>query len=81
MRLEFVCLDSPTSQVFLKLDHVVDLVLQVDIKLLSNSSLTVTLESRDSKELFYLHYISSDVHISAVVGASSYKKYLINVTY
>ncbi|KAK6634744.1 hypothetical protein RUM43_012146 [Polyplax serrata] len=64
--VEFKTSDSPTSQVFLKLDHVVDLVLQVDIKLLSNSSLTVTLESRDSKELFYLHYISSDVHISVV---------------
>lgn len=59
--------DSLSSQVLLKLDHVGDLILQVDIKLLSNSSLTITLQSRDNKESFFLHYISSDVHISAEV--------------
>lgn len=57
--------DSLSSQVLLKLDHVLDLILQVDIKLSANSSLTVTLQSRDSKEMFYLHYIASDLHISA----------------
>lgn len=49
----------------LQLDHVLDLTLQVDLKLTPNASLTVTLRSRDTDELFYLHYMASDLHISA----------------
>ncbi|KAL0268106.1 UNVERIFIED_CONTAM: hypothetical protein PYX00_010175 [Menopon gallinae] len=63
--LEFQTSDSLASQVVLQLDHVLDLIFQVDIKLSLNSSLTVTLQSRDSREIFYLHYIASDLHISA----------------
>lgn len=63
--LTFRTAENANSCVRLELDHVLDLTMQVDLKLMPNSSLTVTLRSRDTDEEFYLHYIASDLHISA----------------
>lgn len=49
----------------LALDHVLDLVLSLDIRLQPNSSFTVSLQSRDRREPFHLHYLCSDLALSA----------------
>ncbi|XP_046389558.1 D-glucuronyl C5-epimerase B [Ischnura elegans] len=53
------------SGVSLKLDHVLDFVLSLDLKMKGNGSFTVTLQSREKREVFHLHYICSDLLISA----------------
>lgn len=51
--------------VTVQLDHVMDLVLSLNFRLEGNGSFTVTLQNREKREWFYLHYISSDLLISA----------------
>lgn len=57
--------ESDTSGVSIKLDHVLDFVLSLSLRLTNNGSFTVTLQSREKHELFYLHYIVSDLFVSA----------------
>lgn len=54
-----------TGGVTLKLDHVLDFILSLNLRLVGNGSFSVTLQSRERRELFYLHYICSDLLISA----------------
>ncbi|XP_071049996.1 D-glucuronyl C5-epimerase B isoform X2 [Onthophagus taurus] len=56
--------DAYTNGIKLKMDHVLDFVMSLNILLQANSSLTVVLQNRENKENYNLHYISSDVHIS-----------------
>jgi len=65
VRHSFYVSESHGSRVILELDHVLDLTLQVNLKLTANSSMTVTLRNRDAEEWFFLHYTASDIHISA----------------
>lgn len=57
-----------TVGIYLKMDHVLYFVISLDVMLKSNSSLTVTLENRESKETYNLHYITSDIWITAQVS-------------
>nr|CAD7426150.1 unnamed protein product [Timema monikensis] len=57
--------DSLPSGVFLKVDHVLDFILSLNLKLSGNSSFTVVLQNREKREVFHLHYIFSDLLISA----------------
>ncbi|XP_034247978.1 D-glucuronyl C5-epimerase B [Thrips palmi] len=51
---------SVGGSISLKLDHVLDFVLMMDIKFLSmNSSVTVALQNRESRQLWRLHYVCS----------------------
>lgn len=44
----------------LKMDHVLDFVLMMDLKILSeNSSVTVALQNRETRQLWRLHYVCS----------------------
>jgi heparosan-N-sulfate-glucuronate 5-epimerase len=62
----FYVSDSVTSGVSLKLDHVLDFILSLNLKLTINSSFTVVLQSREKRDqIFQLHYICSDLLISA----------------
>ncbi|GLH02048.1 D-glucuronyl C5-epimerase [Gryllus bimaculatus] len=54
-----------TGGVTLKLDHVLDFILSLNLRLVGNGSFSITLQSREKRELFYLHYICSDLLISA----------------
>lgn len=64
--LQFSSPDSVTSGVSLKLDHVLDFVLGFSMRLGNNSSFTVVLQSREKRDqVFQLHYICSDLLISA----------------
>ncbi|CAH1154209.1 unnamed protein product [Phaedon cochleariae] len=63
--LKFKTSDSYLDGVHLKLDHVLYFVMSVDIMLSSNSSFTVTLQNRETKNIYYLHYITSDIWITS----------------
>lgn len=53
------------SAVQLEIEHVLDLLLSVDIFLSSqNSSLMVTLQNRETQQYFHLHYIVADLSIT-----------------
>ena len=55
-----------SSGVSLKLDHVLDFILSVNLKLGVNSSFTTVLQSREKRDqVFQLHYICSELLISA----------------
>ena len=56
--------------VTLNLDHVLDFVLSVDLKLSpdDNSSLTVALHNREKKQAWYIHYTCSSQVILAKVS-------------
>lgn len=49
------------NAISLQMDHVLDLVLSIDVNLLPNSSLMITLQNRETHQLFYMHYITSDI--------------------
>ncbi|XP_066998204.1 D-glucuronyl C5-epimerase [Anabrus simplex] len=57
--------ETVTSGVTLKLDHVLDFVLSLNLRLVGNGSFSITLQSREKREVFFLHYICSDLLISA----------------
>lgn len=52
------------SAIVLKMDHVLDLVLGIDVLLKPNSSLMVTLQNRETKRLYHLHYVIADILLS-----------------
>lgn len=52
------------SAINLPLDHVLDLVLSIDILFRSNSSLIVTLQNRETKKMYNLYYIVADLVLS-----------------
>lgn len=56
------------SAVMLPLDHVLDLVMSVDVLLkVNSSSLIVMLQNRETKKTFNLHYIVADLMLSIQV--------------
>ncbi|XP_059620209.1 D-glucuronyl C5-epimerase B [Phlebotomus argentipes] len=52
------------SAVNLPMDHVLDLVLSLDLQLRVNSTFTVSLQHRETKKDFHIHYIVSDLMLS-----------------
>lgn len=57
------------SAVHVPLDHVLDLVMSVDILLkVNSSSLIVMLQNRETKKTFNLHYIVADITLSVQVN-------------
>lgn len=65
--MRFSTSDVMSSQVWLKLNVTQDFVLSLDVFLRPNSTLTVVLQNKDKKETVYLHYVSSNNLISALV--------------
>lgn len=68
--LQFATNEALSGAVSLKLDHVLDFVLSMDVNLQANGSVRVILQNREKKEVFNLHYIISDVMISIQVSLS-----------
>ncbi|GAB0091759.1 D-glucuronyl C5-epimerase [Sergentomyia squamirostris] len=64
MVVQFVTGNQYDSAVNLPMDHVLDLVLSVDLQLRLNSTFTVSLQHRESKKDFHIHYIVSDLMLS-----------------
>ncbi|KYN00735.1 PREDICTED: D-glucuronyl C5-epimerase [Cyphomyrmex costatus] len=59
--LKFATPETSTSGISLKLDHVLDFVLKWDLNIRDNGSVTVTLQSREKKEMYYLHYVTNNI--------------------
>ncbi|XP_024891361.1 D-glucuronyl C5-epimerase B isoform X1 [Temnothorax curvispinosus] len=59
--LKFATPETSTSGISLNLDHVLDFVLKWDLNIKDNGSVTVTLQSREKKELYYLHYVTNNI--------------------
>lgn len=58
--LKFATPETSISGISLKLDHVLDFVMKWDFNIKDNGSITVTLQSKEKKETYYLHYITSN---------------------
>lgn len=65
--MEFRTSENYNEGIKLRLDHVLDFVMRVDMMLNGNSSLTVILQNRESKDAYFLHYITSDILITTQV--------------
>jgi heparosan-N-sulfate-glucuronate 5-epimerase len=52
------------SAIYVELDHVMDLIMSVDLYLQPNSSLMVTMQNRESQQFYYLHYILADLSLT-----------------
>lgn len=63
--MNFTTLDSFSSGVRLKMDHVLDFVMSLSIALSPNSSFTVILQNREKQGIYNLHYVASDILITA----------------
>ncbi|KYQ56822.1 D-glucuronyl C5-epimerase [Trachymyrmex zeteki] len=59
--LKFATPETSTSGISLKLDHVLDFVLKWDLNIKDNGSVTVALQSREKKEIYYLHYVTNNI--------------------
>lgn len=59
--LKFATPETSTSGISLKLDHVLDFVLKWDFNIKDNGSVTVVLQSREKKEMYYLHYVTNNI--------------------
>lgn len=62
--LSFATQSHYDSAIVLKMEHVLDLVLGIDLLLKPNSSLMVTLQNRETKRLYNLHYVVADILLS-----------------
>uniref|UniRef100_A0A2M4AL95 heparosan-N-sulfate-glucuronate 5-epimerase n=1 Tax=Anopheles triannulatus TaxID=58253 RepID=A0A2M4AL95_9DIPT len=63
MVLTFSTGKSFDTAVVLPMDHVLDLVLSVDVLLKPNSTLCVTLQNRETQRLYHVYYILADLLI------------------
>ncbi|XP_035738602.1 D-glucuronyl C5-epimerase B-like isoform X1 [Vespa mandarinia] len=59
--MKFATPETSTSGISLKLDHVLDFVLKWDLNIKDNGSITVALQSREKKDMYYLHYTANNV--------------------
>lgn len=66
--LKFRTSENYGEGVKLKMDHVLDFVMCLNIKLNENSSFSVTLQNRETQEIYNLHYITSEILITLQVG-------------
>lgn len=64
---KFATAESFSNSIRLKLDHVLDFVVSLDVILKANSSVTVVLQNRESKEMYNLHYVASEVLLATQV--------------
>lgn len=62
--VNFTTTNQFDSAIYLDMDHVLDLLLSVDLFLRPNSSLMVTMQNRESQQVFYLHYILADFSLT-----------------
>jgi heparosan-N-sulfate-glucuronate 5-epimerase len=62
--VNFTTTNQFESAIQLEMDHVLDLLLSVDMFLRPNSSLMVTVQNRESQQNYYLHYILADFSLT-----------------
>lgn len=65
--VSFITTSQYESAITLPLDHVLDLVLSIDVYFKPNSSLRITLQNRETKKTFNLYYMLADLLLSIQV--------------
>ncbi|KAJ8932754.1 hypothetical protein NQ314_014454, partial [Rhamnusium bicolor] len=66
--LKFSTSENYLDGIRLKMDHVLHFVMSLHIMLSGNSSFSVTLQNRETKDVYNLHYITSDIWITVQKG-------------
>ncbi|XP_012262938.1 D-glucuronyl C5-epimerase B isoform X2 [Athalia rosae] len=76
--MKYATPETSSSGISLKFDHILDLVLKLDLCIKDNGSFTVVLQSREKKDTYYLHYTTRnlvmqthDNHIYYGIGLSN----------
>ncbi|XP_015598441.1 D-glucuronyl C5-epimerase B isoform X2 [Cephus cinctus] len=64
--LKYATPETSTSGISLKMDHVLDFVLKLDLCIRDNSSIAIELQSREKKDTYYLHYTTGNLVLSTV---------------
>lgn len=59
--MKYATPETSTSGITIKLDHVLNLMFKLDLNIKDNASVTITLQSREKKITYYLHYITNNV--------------------
>lgn len=62
--VNFATTNQFDSAIYADMDHVVDLILSVDLLFQQNSSLMVTMQNRETQQLYILHYILADLSLT-----------------
>lgn len=62
--VNFTTANQFDSAVYLELEQTLDLLLSIDLFLTPNSSFIVTMQSRESQQVFFLHYILADFSLT-----------------
>lgn len=62
--VNFTTTNQFDSAIYVDMDHVLDLLLSVDLLLRPNSSMMVTMQNRETQQTFYLHYILADFSLT-----------------
>lgn len=76
--MKYATPETSTSGISLKLEHILDLVLKLDLCIKDNGSFTVVIQSREKKDTYYLHYTTRNLvmytrenHIYYGIGLSN----------
>lgn len=70
--LKFNSSEYCKSGVMLRLDHSVDFLLSFDLKLEKDSTVTIVIQDRERKEIYNLHYNTSNIFIHTQVSSFKY---------
>lgn len=70
--ITFVSNPNSDIAITVNLDHVLDLVLSIDINLSANSSFTVQMQNRETKQEYNIHYMISDSLLTVPDEANFY---------
>lgn len=65
--VSFITSSQFDSSITLQLDHVLDLVLSIDLLFRPNTTLMITLQNRETKKSYNLYYIVADLMLSVQV--------------
>lgn len=76
--LKYATPETSASGISLRLEHVLDFVFKFDICTKDNGSITVILQSREKKDVYYLHYTTSNTVLQAFNNHVHYGIGLLN---
>ncbi|XP_011494920.1 PREDICTED: D-glucuronyl C5-epimerase [Ceratosolen solmsi marchali] len=63
--MKYATPESSSSGISIKIDHVSKLMLKLDLCIRNNGSITIELEIREKKDIYYLHYVTNNLVLHA----------------
>ncbi|XP_014210842.1 D-glucuronyl C5-epimerase [Copidosoma floridanum] len=61
--MKYATPETTSSGISIKLDHILKLMLRLDLCIKDNGSVTVELQMREKKDMYYLHYVTNNMLI------------------